>query len=466
MDLHVPPTLAAFALAVGDAENALSPEFKKIGSKLVRLRMPCNESLLPDTDALKRAYASFFRLVKEKKILSASAIGKGGAAAAISKAALGNGIGAKIEDSDLYGRRYGELLFETEMSEAELTDALNGIDWDAIGYTWEEKAIEANGRKISLQDILIAWMPLESVFPSHHAVPDYFNPDTGDAGMAVKAAASSAAPYKGVRFAKPRIFMPIFPGTNCEYDSARAFEKAGGAVEALVVRNLTGAWLEETIEKMAEMIGRCQMIMIPGGFSAGDEPDGSGKFIAAMFRSPKIKEAVECLLKDRDGLVLGVCNGFQALIKLGLLQHGEIKGQLEDGATLAYNKIGRHVSCLARTKVVSNKSPWLWNTKPGDEFIIPISHGEGRFAASGELIRRFAENGQIATQYIGLDGLPTGDLRFNPNGSAFAVEGLSSPDGRVLGKMGHSERIGRHLYKNVPGERDQRIFEAGVGYYK
>jgi phosphoribosylformylglycinamidine synthase len=236
-------------------------------------------------------------------------------------------------------------------------------------------------------------------------------------------------------------------------------------VEELVVRNLSNDWLEETILEMARLIKGCQMVALAGGFSAGDEPDGSGKFIAAMFRSPRIKEAVSEFLKSRDGLMLGVCNGFQALIKLGLLERGEISGQTPESATLAFNSVGRHISSMVRTKVVSNMSPWLWGTEPGDEFIIPISHGEGRFAASGGLVKRLAEKGQVATQYVGLDGLPTGDLRFNPNGSVFAVEGLSSPDGRVLGKMGHSERIGSNLYKNVLGEKDQRIFSSGVKYF-
>jgi phosphoribosylformylglycinamidine synthase len=258
----------------------------------------------------------------------------------------------------------------------------------------------------------------------------------------------------------------VFPGTNCEYDTARAFEKAGGLVQTLVVRNLAGDWLDETMLEMARLIGESQMIALPGGFSAGDEPDGSGKFISAIFRNPRIKEVTMDLLNNRDGLILGICNGFQALLKLGLLEHGEIRRQSSDSATLTYNSIGRHMSCLVRTKVVSNASPWLWNTKPGDEFTIPVSHGEGRFAASEALCRQLSERRQIATQYVGLDGLPSTSVRVNPNGSVYAIEGISSPDGRVLGKMGHSERIGEHLYKNVPGEKDQGIFLAGVGYYK
>ncbi|MDR2751288.1 MAG: phosphoribosylformylglycinamidine synthase [Clostridiales bacterium] len=464
MDLHVPPTLAAFALALGNADEIISPEFKKAGSALVRIKAPVDSDGLIVYESLAKNLDKIYLLAKEKKILSASAIGKGGIAAAVSKAALGNAIGATINYNDLYGKRYGDILIETELAETELEKALSDTDWAIIGQTQAEKSINANGQDISLEDIIQAWMPLEGVFPSFHAHKDYFKP-TGEPHMQLPAS-SSKSPSGGPRFAKPQVFIPVFPGTNCELESARAFRKAGAHVVELVARNLNGAWLEETIKEMARLIDQSQMIMLPGGFSAGDEPDGSGKFIAAMFRNPRVKEATQNLLKNRDGLMLGICNGFQALIKLGLIEKGEISPQSPESATLSFNQIGRHSSCYVRTKVVSNNSPWLWNTKPGDEFIVPISHGEGRFAASDSLCLELARNGQIATQYVGLDGLPTSDPRFNPNGSAYAVEGVSSPDGRVLGKMGHSERIGKHIGINVPGEKDQQIFLAGVLYYK
>ena len=266
--------------------------------------------------------------------------------------------------------------------------------------------------------------------------------------------------------AKPRVLIPVFPGTNCEYDSQRAFEKAGAEVETLVIANLSVSALEQTIQKMEKMIKNAQMIMLPGGFSAGDEPEGSGKFIAATFRNPVIKDAVMDLLQNRDGLMLGICNGFQALIKLGLVPYGEIRDIDENSPTLTYNQIGRHISCLVDTKITSNLSPWLWGTETDDIYTIPVSHGEGRFVAPQSVIDELATKGQIATQYVDPSGNATYDIRYNPNGSICAIEGITSPDGRVLGKMGHSERIGNGLYKNVSGEKDQKIFVSGVNYFK
>ncbi|MCL5935309.1 MAG: phosphoribosylformylglycinamidine synthase subunit PurQ, partial [Firmicutes bacterium] len=266
--------------------------------------------------------------------------------------------------------------------------------------------------------------------------------------------------------AKPRIFIPVFPGTNCEYDTARAFEKAGGVVETLVIRNLSAAEIERSIDALVKGIESSQIIMLPGGFSGGDEPDGSGKFIATAFRNPRVKEAVMKLLKQRDGLMLGICNGFQALIKLGLVPYGEIRDITEDCPTLTHNAIARHVSCMVQTKVVSNLSPWFNNVQVGDVHTIAVSHGEGRFVANEEVIERMITQGQVATQYVDFEGNPTYDIAFNPNGSLHAIEGITSPDGRVLGKMGHSERIGQYVAINVPGEKDQKIFAAGVGYFK
>ncbi|HEX2953525.1 MAG TPA: phosphoribosylformylglycinamidine synthase subunit PurQ, partial [Bacillota bacterium] len=262
-----------------------------------------------------------------------------------------------------------------------------------------------------------------------------------------------------------RVLIPVFPGTNCEYDTARRFTAAGAKVETLVFRNLTPQAVESSIQAMADSIHRSQIVMIPGGFSAGDEPEGSGKFIATVFRNPRIKDAVMRLLKDRDGLMLGICNGFQALIKLGLVPYGEIRDMSEHSPTLTFNTIGRHVSCMVRTKIISTKSPWLTKVEAGDLHMIPVSHGEGRFVAPQDVIDTIIKNGQVATQYVDLSGEPTYDIRFNPNGSMMAIEGIMSPDGRVLGKMGHSERIGRNVAKNIPGDKDQRIFEAGVEYF-
>ena len=269
-----------------------------------------------------------------------------------------------------------------------------------------------------------------------------------------------------VKVAKPRVVIPAFPGTNCEMDSARAFRKAGAEADIHIIRNLTTAQLEDSIKELEQKIRTSQIIMIPGGFSGGDEPDGSAKFITAVFRNPGIKDAVAELLEKRDGLMLGICNGFQALIKLGLVPYGKITDGTENSPTLTYNRIGRHASCLVRTGVTSVKSPWLAGVSVGDVFTIPVSHGEGRFIASEEVLQQLAANGQIATQYVGFDGKPSMDIAFNPNGSAMAIEGITSPDGRVFGKMGHSERIGRDLYKNVLGEKDQKIFESGVKYFK
>ena len=266
--------------------------------------------------------------------------------------------------------------------------------------------------------------------------------------------------------AAPRVLMPVFPGTNCEYDTLRSFERAGADAKTLVISNLKNSWLEESIDKMAEMIKNSQIIMIPGGFSAGDEPEGSGKFIAAVFRNPKIKEAVTDLLQNRDGLMLGICNGFQALIKLGLVPYGEIRDMEDDSPTLTFNTIGRHISCMADTKIISNKSPWLWGTNAGDIHTVAFSHGEGRFVADEAVIKKLAENNQIATQYVDFDGNPTYDIKYNPNGSVYAIEGITSPDGRVLGKMGHSERLSNGTFKNIVGTTDQWIYKSGVNYFK
>jgi phosphoribosylformylglycinamidine synthase len=330
-----------------------------------------------------------------------------------------------------------------------------------LGYTDGKPEISINGVNINLEQALKIWeKPLEEVFPTKPSeeVQPRDNPDMG---------LFTGGGYRKskIRIAKPRVFMPVFPGTNCEYDTAKAFERAGGVVDVFVVRNLTSKDIEESIEIMVKKIDNSQIIMIPGGFSGGDEPDGSGKFIATTFRNPYIKDAVMRLLKDRDGLILGICNGFQALVKLGLVPYGEVMDMTQDSPTLTFNTIGRHVSRMVYTKVVSNLSPWLSKVEPGGVHAIAVSHGEGRFIASPAQIAELFRNGQVATQYVDFDGKPTYDIRFNPNGSVMAIEGITSPDGRVFGKMGHSERIGTNVARNIPGDKDQKVFEAGVEYF-
>ena len=335
-----------------------------------------------------------------------------------------------------------------------------GLDATILGTTTEKASIVIGDTEITMEEILPEWeKPLEKIFPTRVRENIVGNPE-------IKPCEIKKASAPAIKIAKPKVFIPTFPGTNCEYDSARAFEKAGAEAKTLVIANMTVPMLEASIEKMVKEIKQSQIIMIPGGFSAGDEPEGSGKFIAAVFRNPKVKEAVTELLNDRDGLMLGICNGFQALIKLGLVPYGEIRDMDAESPTLTYNNIGRHVSCLVDTKITSTMSPWLWGTEVGDIHTIPVSHGEGRFIAPEDKLKELIANGQVATQYVDNQGRATYDIRFNPNGSMMAIEGITSPDGRVLGKMGHSERIGNGLYKNVPGKKDQKIFESGVNYFK
>ena len=329
----------------------------------------------------------------------------------------------------------------------------------ALGYTMEQPNVVCGGIIVNLGEAENTWRePLEKIFPTKTGGAPVPIPQAPDYTQGPHISAS-------VHYAKPRVFIPVFPGTNCEYDTARAFERAGAKTETLVVRNLTPQAVADTVNAIVKGVRAAQIVMFPGGFSGGDEPDGSGKFIAAMFRNPRIKDAVMKLLTEKDGLMLGICNGFQALIKLGLVPYGDIRPLSDNSPTLTFNTIGRHVSCMVRTKVVSNLSPWLSGVPVGSVQTIPVSHGEGRFYADKEILSRMRLRGQIATQYVDAAGNPTMDVAFNPNGSVYAVEGITSPDGRVLGKMGHSERIGDHVGINVPGEKDQRIFASGVGYY-
>ena len=457
-DMDVPPTLVSFAVDVTKMDNVISPEFKAAGNTIIKLDVKYDDYDIPCFDELKKNFDIVSRLIHDKKVVSAATIGFGGIAAAISKMCFGNGIGAEVKADDLYSPRCG--AFVLELNDKSVLNELDGYNYTVLGNTVKEAHIKANGTEISLDEAVKAWFkPLEKVFPTR-----YFS-DCKKDDIRLKSfnIAEKKIPHKGI--AAPRVLIPVFPGTNCEYDTKRAFERAGAVADTLVISNLKNEWLDESIDKMAQMIKNSQIVMVPGGFSAGDEPEGSGKFIAAVFRNPKITEAVMDLLKNRDGLMLGVCNGFQALIKLGLVPYGEIRDMEDNSPTLTFNTIGRHVSCLADTKVISDKSPWLWENNVGDIHTVAFSHGEGRFVADEAIIKSLEANGQIATQYVDKSGEPTYDIRYNPNGSVYAIEGITSPDGRVLGKMGHTERISSGVYKNTVGEKDQKIILSGVKYF-
>ena len=461
-DMDVPPTLVSFAINAEKVKNIISPEFKKTGSLLVKVTTPFDGKNVPDFEQLKKNFTAIHELIAAGRVIAAHTIGFGGAAAALCKMALGNGIGAKVTlaADDLFTPQYGSFVLEVDGCEKDAAALFAGCPYEIIGAT-ADGGIVINGAAVSLDEVKEAWLlPLESVFPTRLLVPvDETNIDVAPYMPTVPVVAKSS-------FAKPRVLIPVFPGSNCEYDSKACFDRAGAKTEIFVMRNLTVDMLKESIAEMTEKIKQSQILMIPGGFSAGDEPEGSGKFIAAMFRNPSVREATMELIKNRDGLMLGICNGFQALVKLGLVPYGEIRDMDEDSPTLTFNTIGRHISMIARTKIMSKLSPWFANLHLGDVHNVACSHGEGRFAASDEVLARLAANGQIATQYVDFDGRATNAIQFNPNGSMWAIEGITSPDGRILGKMGHSERIGRGLYKNVPGDKDQKLIEAGVDYFK
>ena len=462
MDLNVPPTLVSFAVDTINVNNVVSNEFKKAGSKAVLLTVGMDENNLPDFEELDKVYNRIHQLACDKFILSASSVRAGGIAEIISKMGFGNMIGFSFDESIsaqlLFQPMYGSIILELE-KDADLAAMLGDINYTVLGTTSAAPEITVKGSTIKLDSLISKWQqPLEKIFPTKVKQ----NLGTAKEYSYTQRSTAKAA----TTFAKPRIFIPVFPGTNCEYDTKKVFEKAGGVVETLVIRNMSHQDIEESIKEMERIINNSQIIMIPGGFSAGDEPEGSGKFIATAFRNPVVSEAVMKMLKTRDGLMLGICNGFQALVKLGLVPYGEIRDIDEACPTLTFNTIGRHQSCLVRTKIASSLSPWLSNVNVGDVHTIAISHGEGRFTANADVLKALEQNGQIATQYVDLDGKPTYDIAFNPNGSVNAIEGITSPDGRVLGKMGHSERIGTNLYRNVPGEKDQKLFEAGVAYFK
>ncbi|WP_432662852.1 phosphoribosylformylglycinamidine synthase [Wukongibacter baidiensis] len=460
-DLKVPPTLVSFAVDTADARKIISPEFKKVNSHIVCVPLRKDSRDVPDFDELDKNYSKIHELIQNDKILAASAVRIGGLAAAISKMSFGNKIGVnfpeEIKAEQLFGADYGTMILEIDEKE-DLEYLLDGIEYSVLGRTQNKESIDIGETSIALEEAIKAWMqPLKEIFPVKEDIAGTPEKILYKEGNKIKAS---------IKIAKPRVFIPVFPGTNCEYDTARAFEKAGGIVDTFVLKNLTPSDIEESIAEMARKIGNSQIIALPGGFSAGDEPDGSGKFIATAFRNPLVKEAVMNLIRNRDGLVLGICNGFQALIKLGLLPYGEIRDIDESCPTLTYNKIGRHASCMPMTKVVSNLSPWFNNVKVGDVHRIAMSHGEGRFVANEDVMKKLVDNGQVATQYVDYDGNPSYDGEFNPNGSFNAVEGITSPDGRIFGKMGHSERMGRDICKNIPGHKDQKLFEAGIRYFE
>jgi phosphoribosylformylglycinamidine synthase len=461
-DINVPPTLVAFAVAVAEADKIVSQEFKKAGSTVVLLKAERDSEELPDFEGLHKIYAKAYELINKGLVLSSGTVKYGGIAAAVSKMCFGNRLGfsfeADWEDKELFTPDYGSILLELE-SGKDIDSLLSDVTYETAGYTTDRREINVGGTSIELEAAYKAWItPLERIFPTH--TEEIYDKPQNICYIREENVGSS------VKLARPRVFIPVFPGTNCEYDTARAFEKAGGVPELLVFRNITPSDIEASIKRMVKAIENAQIIALPGGFSSGDEPEGSGKFIATVFRNPEVKEAVMKLLKERDGLMLGICNGFQALIKLGLLPYGEIRDIDENSPTLTFNKIGRHVSCMVRTKVASTLSPWLSRAKVGDIHTIAVSHGEGRFAAGSVMVAELIQKGQVATQYVDLSGNPTYDSAFNPNGSIEAIEGITSPDGRIFGKMGHSERVGDNIAQNVPGEKEQRLFESGVAYFR
>ncbi|MCL1805428.1 MAG: phosphoribosylformylglycinamidine synthase [Clostridiales bacterium] len=477
-ELEVPPTLCAFALSVGADDAVLSPEWKEPGSLLAVLPAGADEMLLPDTGRIM----GNFRFLRERRkhIRSAYALGAGGLAAAIAKASFGNDLGAvlslPLSASQLFEPAYGAVMLEldADFPEALIKEAGGYVAGKTsreplIRLDYYDTTSKRNSVSVSVDALRRPWsQALEPVFPTSAAAQESMSLSAEAMPLRAEAVPLSAArgpdrPAGGL--AKPRVVIPVFPGTNCEYDSAAVFERAGADADIVVLRNLSPADVEESMRRLASAIAKAQIVMLPGGFSAGDEPDGSGKLIAAAFRSPWVREQTEDLLHRRGGLMLGVCNGFQALIKLGLVPYGEIREMADDSPTLMANAIGRHQNVIAMTRVTSVASPWLAGMEPGEIHHIPISHGEGRIKASpAELALLFAR-GQVATQYVDGGGAPSMDIRFNPNGSACAIEGLTSPDGRVLGKMGHNERSNPGLYRNVPGNYDQRLFANGVKYF-
>ena len=469
-DIDVPPTLVSFAVDVAKSGEVITTELKKAGSVLVKFDIKKDTYDLPVYDQVLDIYAKITKLMRNRKIMSAFAVGFGGIVEAVSKMAFGNKLGValynQLEEEALFLPAYGSIIVEMrkEAVTALKDNGFTAEEFTVIGEVTEAAEFAYKDTKISMEEALSSWMgTLEKVYPTRSKSAEDTEAVTEITTKLYDAKKIYTAKNKVV---KPKVFIPVFPGTNCEYDTLRAFKNAGAEIETIVFKNLTESNIRESVGAFAEGIKRAQILMFPGGFSAGDEPDGSGKFIATAFRNEKIKEAVNDLLTKRDGLALGICNGFQALIKLGLVPYGEITPQMEDSPTLAMNNIGRHISKSVYTKVVTNKSPWLMKAELGGVYSIPASHGEGRFVASEEWIKKLVANGQVATQYVDLNGNPTMDEDYNPNGSYYAIEGITSPDGRVLGKMTHSERRGDSVAINITGNQNQYIFESGVAYFQ
>ncbi|OPZ22497.1 MAG: Phosphoribosylformylglycinamidine synthase [Firmicutes bacterium ADurb.BinA205] len=454
-NIDVPPTLVSFAVSTAKADKIVSTEFKSAGNPVILITPAYDENGLPVFDSIKACFDKVEKLIADGRANAIWTNGYGGVAEGIAKMCFGNKIGfeflTQLSGEQLFQPCYGSFIIELN-GEAEEGENL-------FGQTINEYNIVTNEYTMSLDSLQRVWEgKLEPVFPCRIKTTDA-KPETYSYNENIHLSAT-------IKAAQPKVLIPVFPGTNCEYDTARAFEKAGAVTETVVIRNMFAGDIEESVDYFEKAIRESQIIMIPGGFSGGDEPEGSGKFITAFFRNPKIKDAVHDLLKNRDGLMLGICNGFQALIKLGLVPYGEIVDMTDESPTLTFNTIARHQSMMVNTRIASNKSPWLYGNKVGDIHTVPISHGEGRFVAPMDLIQRLAAKGQIATQYVDMNGEPTMDIRYNPNTSIEAIEGITSPDGRVLGKMGHSERKGSFICKNVEGNKDQMIFENGVKYFK
>jgi len=453
--LDVPPTLVSFAVTTGKTSEVITGDFKARGHKVVWLTPEYDENGLPTAESVMKLFDKVYTLSSKGLVLSAYTPTYGGVAEAIMKMSFGNKLGFKYSDAvskqDIFGYAYGSFILELA-EELDVGTCL-GYTSQHFRYTYYTEAVEAD------KLFEIYENKLEPVFSC--------NIQQGqDSKVEEFTYVANSYPAPAVACAKPTVLIPVFPGTNCEYDSAKVFADAGADPKIMVINNLTPDSVARSVEAFTEALKQSQIVFVPGGFSGGDEPDGSGKFITAFFRNPAVKEQVTELLENRDGLMAGICNGFQALVKLGLVPYGKIIDTDASCPTLTFNTIGRHQSMLVRTRICSNKSPWLANTRVGDVYTVPISHGEGRFLADEALIRELAANGQIATQYVDLSDRVTTDIRFNPNNSAFAIEGITSPDGRVIGKMGHSERIGNGLYKNVPGKFDMGMFESAVKYFK
>ena len=453
--LDVPPTLVSFAVTTGKTSDVISPEFKKPHNKLVLLEPDYDENGLPVVSSLLSVFDTVTRTIRERKAAAVYTPGEGGIAEAVFKMAIGNGVGAHFDSNltlaDIFRYRYGSFLIE-------LSDDIEGGLY--IGETTDDGCITYRSEELTLDSLL---EPYEEKL---NGIYSYFIDQKKDNAVRAFTYTAEKRCAPAIKIAKPKVLIPVFPGTNCEYDTAKAFADAGADTDIFVINNLSAAGVGESVAAFAEKLKDAQIVFIPGGFSGGDEPDGSGKFITAFFRNAAITEGVTDLLEKRDGLMGGICNGFQALIKLGLVPYGKITESTENDPTLTFNTIGRHQSKIVRVRIASNLSPWFSATKPDEIYAVPISHGEGRFYAPDSVIRALAENGQIATQYVDLTGNVSADIRYNPNNSAYAIEGITSPDGRVFGKMGHTERWNEGLYQNVPGDYDMQLFASAVNYFK